>query len=1751
MRVKGTRRAIFSAALLLLGSVLILPAPASAAGWTKTDMGLAYSGTITYGLTGIAVGNGDGAEGTDIFVVAGDNAHVYMYRYENSKWSISDIITLVRGNYIYTFGILVGDGDDDGKDEVYAAATDYSASPYAGHIYQVSNGSKGWTKADCGATGYWCYDIAIGDGDRDDSKELYTADYDGHIYEYSKGQTWNTQDIGSSPGFVYGGWTYATQMNGVAVGDGDNDNKTEVYGASSDNHIYKFTWSGSAWSRSDLGTGETPAYWYYGMQKLVIGDGDNDGKNEVYGASYLNGTIWRYKWNSESKEWAIKKMVSLGTGVTAKDIVIGDGNSDGDNELYVATSNKQIYEVRLNSGAWEYSSVGSGGGEMNGVGTGYITNDTSVLEVFAASADGHAYEFYNDAVPPYNPKVWSDTHPDNSQWYGESKVHVLWKDQGYDRSGIDGYSVAWDKVSNTLPDTTKDFEQSVHEDTKTLEDGQWYFHIRAKDTAGNWNASAANFGPIKIDTQAPDYCAITINSGAEYTNDRVVSLAITATDAGSGVAQMAFSNDGSSWSEWEAFSAARSGWDLTDARYGGTGSDGQKTVFAKTRDFVKNELPADKRGKDSIFLDRVAPAGLAIVIDGGAKYATAASVQIALKAYDPDPASGVERMAFSNDGATWSEWMDWSAAASWSLTGGAGGVDQDGTKTVYYRVRDRAQNVGGPEKDSIFLDRRAPGEIRLLINNGEEYTNSATVTLAVDGADPDPGSGVSEMTVANSESALGAYEPFSKIVTAWSLTAGAGGTDSDGDKAVHVKLRDRAGNVGGPVKDGIFLDRQKPVAIGILINDGGKYTISPDVRLFLKASDADPSSGLYMMQFSDDGATWTAWEPFANMKRYTLPSPDGLKTVHFRVSDRAGNVADEATASVILDTAGPVISNVRVVGITDKSAIITWSTDEEADSSVDFGLTTAYGSSKLDPGFVSAHSVPLSGLTPTTTYHFRVQSTDRAGNPPAFSPDYVFITTATPDTTPPTISNVQVVGVTDTLAVVTWTTNEPADSAVEYGKDTSMGQKIADPKNFVLKHSMTLTGLEPSTTYRLKAASTDPSGNGPARSEELVFTTMRSPDTTAPIISNIKVSGITDRLAVVTWETDEPADGAVEYGLLASYGSKATHAGLGTLHEVTLLNLKPSTAYHFRVRSTDASGNGPGLSEDSVFTTAAAPDNLPPAVLNLHVSGISQTGATVLWETDEIADAHLEYGTTTAYGLSSSVNEFSLSHSLLLANLKPDTLYHLRVRSADPSGNLGQSGDITFRTLRTPTGQDVTAPFISAVQATGVSNTRAVIIWATDELANSEVEYGTSSAYGLRASDPAYTFTHSIVLDGLKPSTEYRLRVRSYDVFGNGPSVSEEIKFSTAAQPDRLAPVISGVQFSNLTNTSVLISWTTDEPADSAVDYGTTVYYDRNQTSRLFVLRHEVLIAGLLPGTTYHFSVRSADPAGNPAQPSQDQSFTTLKKYTPPGTKPTNGGKSEFPYAWAAIMIIAAALAAGLYIGRRATVGRLPPKALDDMKPEPYAASPGAEVESTALASLDAPQADAEAVETLSMDEPPAPEGAGGYSKQAPLYDRSAEAAIRPSTYSPAYAPARAPHSSRTDIAASSVSAGQVAQFAAAPRPAPELLRHIRCPSCRTRIPIYKEGPQQVTCPGCGRQGPYKPKATGTQYAAEAAAAPEPPAPQVQAEPEPAPAQQAPLRMTRCSGCGSQVPIHSDQYPVRITCPGCGRTGMYKGPRKY
>jgi hypothetical protein len=88
------------------------------------------------------------------------------------------------------------------------------------------------------------------------------------------------------------------------------------------------------------------------------------------------------------------------------------------------------------------------------------------------------------------------------------------------------------------------------------------------------------------------------------------------------------------------------------------------------------------------------------------------------------------------------------------------------------------------------------------------------------------------------------------------------------------------------------------------------------------------------------------------------------------------------------DSTAPTIAGVAASGITTSGATITWTTDEPASSQVEYGLTTAYGSAtSLDKDKLTSHSITLSELQPSTAYHYRVVSIDKAGNQATSDPD--------------------------------------------------------------------------------------------------------------------------------------------------------------------------------------------------------------------------------------------------------------------------------------------------------------------------------------------------------------------------------------------------------------------------------------------------------------------------------------------------------------------------------------------------------------------------------------------------------------------------------------------------------------------------------------------------------------------------------------------------------------------------------------------
>lgn len=113
------------------------------------------------------------------------------------------------------------------------------------------------------------------------------------------------------------------------------------------------------------------------------------------------------------------------------------------------------------------------------------------------------------------------------------------------------------------------------------------------------------------------------------------------------------------------------------------------------------------------------------------------------------------------------------------------------------------------------------------------------------------------------------------------------------------------------------------------------------------------------------------------------------------VRDSSGNLATSSAVTVTVDNAAPIVSSISSGTPWPTSATTTWSTDEAADSQIAYGTTAAYGATTtLDATLTTSHSVELTGLSPSTTYHFRIRTADAEGNT-RYSSDQTFDTPAT------------------------------------------------------------------------------------------------------------------------------------------------------------------------------------------------------------------------------------------------------------------------------------------------------------------------------------------------------------------------------------------------------------------------------------------------------------------------------------------------------------------------------------------------------------------------------------------------------------------------------------------------------------------------------------------------------------------------------------------------------------------------------------
>lgn len=119
-------------------------------------------------------------------------------------------------------------------------------------------------------------------------------------------------------------------------------------------------------------------------------------------------------------------------------------------------------------------------------------------------------------------------------------------------------------------------------------------------------------------------------------------------------------------------------------------------------------------------------------------------------------------------------------------------------------------------------------------------------------------------------------------------------------------------------------------------------------------------------------------------KGQTLTVGSPALSAHLGHGDTVGACGSVVPAPTTTDTVAPVISNLVATGTSSTTGYISWTTDENATSTLWYASSTPLNTSTAlmlsNDTWKTLHSYNLTGLTASTTYYYKVKVSDAAGN---------------------------------------------------------------------------------------------------------------------------------------------------------------------------------------------------------------------------------------------------------------------------------------------------------------------------------------------------------------------------------------------------------------------------------------------------------------------------------------------------------------------------------------------------------------------------------------------------------------------------------------------------------------------------------------------------------------------------------------------------------------------------------------------------
>jgi len=202
-----------------------------------------------------------------------------------------------------------------------------------------------------------------------------------------------------------------------------------------------------------------------------------------------------------------------------------------------------------------------------------------------------------------------------------------------------------------------------------------------------------------------------------------------------------------------------------------------------------------------------------------------------------------------------------------------------------------------------------------------------------------------------------------------------------------------------------------------------------------------------------------------------------------------------ASAGISCKAAPPYISLFTVTPAEINSGALStlkWEVKDAAKVTIDQGIgeVPATGSKQLSPSETTAYTLTASNSGGTVTRSVVLYVKEPA--PPPVTPPAENKTLL--------IKDVSTSSETENSVVITWTTNEPATSVVDYGKEADYGL-TASSDELTTQHNLTLTGLEPNSAYHFQVTSVDKAGKEASSIDDIFVTAQETSDYSLAVLS--------------------------------------------------------------------------------------------------------------------------------------------------------------------------------------------------------------------------------------------------------------------------------------------------------------------------------------------------------------------------------------------------------------------------------------------------------------------------------------------------------------------------------------------------------------------------------------------------------------------------------------------------------------------------